>query len=146
MKWLAILIVAFFTGCGTVRNFSPTWNDEQPYDIKTVRYGGVKTDLAEFQDAARDLRRYPQSQAPVLANSQTLLTTAIDTPASLVGDTVTLPLAMWAELQQGINNHYRRPRVPEPEFLAPETVTSPPEPSPSTSPPIPALDHHHWGR
>jgi uncharacterized protein YceK len=89
MKWLAILIVVLFTGCGTVRNFSPTWNDEQPYDIKTVCYGGVKTDLAEFKDAARDLRRYPQSQSPVLANSQTLLSTAIDTPASFVGDTVT---------------------------------------------------------
>jgi uncharacterized protein YceK len=142
MKWLAILLVAFFTGCGTVRNFSPVWNDEQPYDIKTVRYGGVKTDLAEFQDAARDLRRYPQSQAPVLANSQTLLTTAIDTPASFVGDTVTLPLALWAELQQGINNHYRRPR----ESFVTEAVTSPQEPSPSTYPPIPSLDHHHWAR
>lgn len=142
MKWLAILIVALFTGCGTVRNFSPTWNDENPYDIKTVRYGGVKTDLAEFQDAARDLRRYPQSQAPVLANSQTLLSTAIDTPASLVGDTVTLPLAMWAELQQGINNHYRRPR----EYYAIEAITSPPESSPSISPPTLAPDPDHSAR
>lgn len=142
MKWLAILIVAFVSGCGTVRNFSPTWNDEQPYDIKTVRYGGVKTDLAEFKDAARDLRRYPQSQEPVLANSQTLLTTAIDTPASFVCDTVTLPLAMWAELQQGINNQYRRPR----EYFAIEAVTSPPEPSPSTSPPNPAPDPGHSAR
>ena len=107
MKWLPILIVALFTGCGTVRNFTPVWNDDRPTGCQAAIYGGVRTDVAEIKTAVRDLGRFPNSDSPVLANSTTIVCNTVDTPLSLVGDTVTLRYTVPATLTRMVVNSYR---------------------------------------
>jgi uncharacterized protein YceK len=153
MKWLAILIVAFFTGCGTVRNFSPVWNDEHPTACNAAIYGGVRTDVAEIKTAVGEIGKFPHPDARVLANSSTIVCNSVDTPLSLVGDTVTLHRTIPATINRAVMSHYfpeRENKFRQSVVLAggesEEEITSPPEPLPSASPPSPALDHHHWAR
>lgn len=161
MKWLPILIVILCTGCGTVRNFSPVWNDDHPTACQAAIYGGVRTDVAEIKTAVRDLGRFPNSDSPVLTNSTTIACNTVDTPLSLVGDTVTLHRTIPATLTRMVVDSYRRHdfweereaeaterRLAEARFkhAQEQSLISQPPDVPSTSPPNPAPDPAHSAR
>lgn len=90
----------FACGCGTVVNLS-RFSDKQ---CGTVAYGGVDWDLekaTEKHDAA--LKNPPRRNFESVDGNQSALL-LLDVPFSFVGDTLTLPIAWYAER----NREYER--------------------------------------
>lgn len=102
MKWLAILLVALFTGCGTVRNLSRRWDYDHTKPGVQV-YGGVAIDRENVTDGLRVLRRLPPEPAAIPAAGKVVANVA-DLPLSLVGDTLTITKCIEGVVVQ----HYAR--------------------------------------
>lgn len=103
------LLACLSSGCGTLINMQEhppdaTMQGAWPGDdVPTQRiYGGVRYDLAAAGDRA--------SQDPFCP---WLVQALLDVPFSLVGDTVTLPLTIWAtcERARGIRRGYPEARI-----------------------------------
>lgn len=88
---LALAATVTLSGCGTIGNLAGNDDSMGRLSPEARVYGGVAADMGAFKEFLRP-RSYLPWLYPVLASFALL-----DLPLSAVGDTLTLPLAVYAE-------------------------------------------------
>lgn len=101
----ALALVA--AGCGTVNNLTGPGKDGLFGRTSEPRiYGGVQDELSV---ASEMVWNNPQS---VAMNVMIITLFGLDFPLTVIGDTVTLPLTIPAEVSRGIRDYYFPPERP----------------------------------
>lgn len=95
-----IFILLSFFGCGTIGNFTPNRHvgrgEALNFDkSKNEIYGGVQNDILWVHEKYVD----DDEPTPILRYPLATLLFLIDLPLSIVGDTITLPITIPAQIR-----------------------------------------------
>lgn len=128
-KWAGFALVAFLSGgCGTAHNLNSSsgWSlpvgpgqESPPTPSVTRVYGGVREDYAS-------LTGMKWNDEYSFLNLFFIPLYLVDLPLSAVGDTLTLPLSIGAEVTSSINNYYFPPKSPKSEGPPPDPQSESP--------------------
>ena len=108
MRWLALMLIASSMGCGTLQNLS-RGNAYELGKPPTSAFGGLEINQDGMADGMRVLRRFPPEPAAIPATAKVLAHVA-DTPATLVGDTLTFPYCCLSGIGWQYRQHFYEER------------------------------------
>lgn len=104
---LMILCVTASSGCGTVNNVFIVKNGmSYPEKPPMLVYGGVRSDLAAIKSNAQGLNVFSDTEVSPIKSAGGLLVSIVDTPFSLVGDTIFFRGTYLAEYSRSLAEHY----------------------------------------